>query len=189
MSIKHPGRCTPSARVSLSPSKIPYGGFSPVRLQTGSRVRPSPSHGLYVLQAMVFSPVAPKGIRRTSVQWPPVQRPFARRRVVLSRHLNRYYGLICASRHLRPIYALYDRSLPNGQHREGPHFTLRVCVDVPPSVPRRTERVHLAVASPLVQAFTISALVRHPFPRARWFSRGLRFEAAKFALCYGPPTG
>jgi hypothetical protein len=42
MSMKRPGRRTLRARVSLSPSKIPYGGFSPVRLQAGRRVRPSP---------------------------------------------------------------------------------------------------------------------------------------------------
>jgi hypothetical protein len=41
MSIKRLGRRTRCARVSLSPSKIPYGGFSPVRLQTERRVRPS----------------------------------------------------------------------------------------------------------------------------------------------------
>ena len=29
------GTCTRGTRVSSSPSKIPYGGFSPVRLQTG----------------------------------------------------------------------------------------------------------------------------------------------------------
>jgi hypothetical protein len=62
MSMKHPGRCTPCVRVSLSPSKIPYGGFSPVRLQTERRARPSSSHDLYMPQAMVFRPVAPRGI-------------------------------------------------------------------------------------------------------------------------------
>jgi len=32
--------------VSSSPSKIPYGGFSPVRLQAGRRRQPSPARGL-----------------------------------------------------------------------------------------------------------------------------------------------
>ena len=93
---------------------------------------------------------------------PPIQRPFAQRRVVLSRHLKRYYGLICASRNLSPIYVLDDGSLLHSQFREGPHFLLHVYVDVPPSVPRRTKRMHLAVASPLVQAFAVSALAQHP---------------------------
>ena len=37
------GTCTRGTRVSSSPSKIPYGGFSPVRLQTGILPRPSPA--------------------------------------------------------------------------------------------------------------------------------------------------
>src|SRR5271157_5409108 len=37
------GTCTRGTRVSPSPSKIPYGGFSPVRLQTGIPPRPSPA--------------------------------------------------------------------------------------------------------------------------------------------------
>jgi hypothetical protein len=37
------GTCTRGTRVSSSPSKIPYGGFSPVRLQTGFPPRPSPA--------------------------------------------------------------------------------------------------------------------------------------------------
>ncbi len=42
MSIKRLGGRTRSLRVSSSPSKIPYVGFSPVRLQTG--IPPRPSH-------------------------------------------------------------------------------------------------------------------------------------------------
>ena len=174
MSMKHPGRCTPCARVSLAPSKIPYGGFSPVRLQTGRRVRPSASHALYALLARVFCPVASSEACMTgpSDHWPPVQRPFARRRVMLSRPLNRYYGLICASRSSGRFMYYYARSLPNGVGREGPHFPLRVCVNVPPSVPRRTGQVHLAVASLPVQAFAISAVARHPQTRTRRFPCG-----------------
>ena len=37
------GTRTRGIRVSSSPSKIPYGGFSPVRLQTGFQPRPSPA--------------------------------------------------------------------------------------------------------------------------------------------------
>ena len=37
------GTCSRGTRVSSSPSKIPYGGFSPVRLQTGIPPRPSPA--------------------------------------------------------------------------------------------------------------------------------------------------
>ena len=43
-------------RVFPTPSKIPYGGFSPVRLQTGSRCQPSPHELAYM---------APKSVRRS----------------------------------------------------------------------------------------------------------------------------
>jgi hypothetical protein len=49
-SIKRLGGRTGYTCVSFSPSKIPYGGFSPVRLQTGIQLRPSPA-GLYAVKA------------------------------------------------------------------------------------------------------------------------------------------
>ena len=42
MSFKHLGGCAGHACVSSSPSEIPYGGFSPVRLKTGCQRQPSP---------------------------------------------------------------------------------------------------------------------------------------------------
>ena len=96
--------------VSSDLSKIPYGGFSPVRLQTGNvrrhlhrlrrligglkRRRP-PDLGLPAL-----SRGEGREARRISVQ-----RPLARRRVVLSRRVNAYYGLIRAPDALRRAYA------------------------------------------------------------------------------------
>ena len=109
---------------------------------------------------------------RAARHWPPIQRPFARQRVILSRCLKRYYGLICASPFLPPIYALDGRSLPNGRPGEGPHFQLHVSLDVPPSLPRWIGQVRLAVASLLVQAFAVSVAARHPQTRARRFPRG-----------------
>jgi hypothetical protein len=50
MAIKHLGGCTGPTCVSSTPSKIPYGGFSPVRLQTGIHQRPSHA-GLYAGKA------------------------------------------------------------------------------------------------------------------------------------------
>jgi hypothetical protein len=61
MSIKHLGGCTLITRVSCSPSKIPYGGFSPVRLQTGIQRRPSPTTGLDSAKASATIPYGPKG--------------------------------------------------------------------------------------------------------------------------------
>jgi hypothetical protein len=183
MSMKHPGRCTPRARVSLSPSKIPYGGFSPVRLQTGRRARPSSSHDLYAPQARVFCPMAPCEACLTGPS-----RPLA----LPSRGPSLGDGLCCPTTStllrphlrlstLRTIYDLDVRSVPNGVGREGPHFYLRVCVPVPPSVPRWTGRVHLAVPSPPAQAFAISAVARRPQPPRPSVPTRLRHEAAKFA--------
>ena len=59
MSIKRLGGRTRHPRVSSSPSKIPYGGFSPVRLQTGLLQRRS-SSALPALSARsAFEPVPP----------------------------------------------------------------------------------------------------------------------------------
>jgi hypothetical protein len=114
--------------VSFSPSKIPYGGFSPVRLQTGSRPQPSSSltRSAYMRSAFLSaSPwVAPTGSNRRSVSASrrfrregqalhsdtPVQRPLARRRVVLSRRVIAYYGLIRGSGALLAAYVLRRRA-------------------------------------------------------------------------------
>ena len=43
--------------VSSAPSKIPYGGFSPVRLQAGCQKRPSSPHGDFDGSTVAFSSV------------------------------------------------------------------------------------------------------------------------------------
>jgi hypothetical protein len=53
VSMKGLRRPTPSTCVSSSLSKIPYGGFSPVRLQTGIPRRPSPGQRLDLYVARV----------------------------------------------------------------------------------------------------------------------------------------
>jgi hypothetical protein len=83
----------------------------------------------------------------------PVQRPLARQRVMLSRRVIAYYGLIRASQPLLRTYVFVSRSLPGGQGREVPHFYLRVLHSVPPPLPRRINRLHLVVASPIVLVF------------------------------------
>lgn len=104
--------------VSSGPSEIPYGGFSPVRLQTGLGSSPSPAgtHPLAYKRPESRSPVttlAPQGaIAALSRRWMavrrdcPVQRPLARQRVVLSRRVIAYYGLIRGSRFLPSAYVL-----------------------------------------------------------------------------------
>ena len=107
--------------VSSSLSKIPYGGFSPVRLQTGLRPPPSPSGAHPTAYRQPESPssaaiVAPAGaiavLSRRQAAIPrdgPVQRPLARQRVILSRRVLAYYGLIRGSGPLPPAYVLRRR--------------------------------------------------------------------------------
>ena len=204
--------------VSSSPSKIPYVGFSPIRLQTGIQPQPSPGrHSLsarptYTYPAQTYrrpkllpqKRVGPQRYRwffrcRAKAQSGlhsilsasnPVQRPLALQRVMLSHQVIAYYGLIRNSRPLPPIYVLYDGSLPYGHVWAGierlPNLLRMSLSTVPPSGPRRAERLPTTVPSPPVLAFTISARARHPQPHARRFSRGQRNEASKFTLCYGP---
>ena len=124
--MKRLGGRTPHACVSLSPSKIPYVGFSPVRLQTRRQARPS-SDDLYAPQAIASPSYGPCGQDvGLGCEGVPVQRPLARQRVLLSRRVIAYYGLIRASRGLLSPYDFDDRSLPRGQSREVPQFTPRV---------------------------------------------------------------
>ena len=102
--------------VSSRPSEIPYGGFSPVRLQTGLGPSPS-SSGAHPMtyrrpeSRSSAATLAPRGaIAALSRRWAadrrdrPVQRPLARQRVVLSRRVVAYYGLIRGSRSLSSTY-------------------------------------------------------------------------------------
>ena len=136
-SIKRSWKRTGYRRVSSSLSKIAYGGFSPVRLQTGSGIHPRPSrtgpdssarpasirHRLAYTRLPSLSPKRANSCRRgTCVQAAlpssdanlPVQRSLAPQRVLLSRRLIAYYDLIRASRSHRTIYALFIRPSPDG---------------------------------------------------------------------------
>ena len=136
-SIKRSWKRTGYRRVSSSLSKIAYGGFSPVRLQTGSGIHPRPSrtgpdssarpasirHRLAYTRLPSLSPKRANSYRRgTCVQAAlpssdanlPVQRSLAPQRVLLSRRLIAYYDLIRASRSHRTIYALFIRPSPDG---------------------------------------------------------------------------
>jgi hypothetical protein len=115
-------------RVSPSPSKIPYGGFSPVRLQMDRQWRPSTtSQGLSAVHIRPMTPsyTPPQfllpGVRDPRRDYPfenlsvqcgttpssanmSIQRPLARHRVMLSRRVIAYYGLIRASGFLPATY-------------------------------------------------------------------------------------
>ena len=197
--------------VSSSLSKIPYGGFSPVRLQTGIQPQPSlvgcglsarPTFTRSLATYMRLKSLtqnrtfnlrsrakAQAGLSSLSKD-NPVQRPLAPRGVMLSRRVIAYYGLIRNSQPLPSTYELYDGSLPYGLVWAGierlPNLLRMSLPSVPSSVPRRARRLPLTVPSPSVLAFAIFAQARHPQSHARRFMRGSCNEAAKFALCYGP---
>jgi len=121
-------------RVSPSPSKIPYGGFSPVRLQMDRQWRPSTtSQGLSAVHIRPMTPsyTPPQlqlpGIRDPQRDYPfenlsvqcgttpsnsntSIQRPLDRHRVVLSRRVIAYYGLIRPSESLPATYEFAARA-------------------------------------------------------------------------------
>ena len=124
---------------SSSLSKIPYVGFSPVRLQTGIQPRPSPVRtGLSARSAfthplptytwpklLVQRGVSPQhcwffrsrdlsssGTPFNIANSTPVQRPLARQWVMLSHQVIAYYGLIRNSRPSHRFIYYYDGSSP-----------------------------------------------------------------------------
>src|SRR5687767_5452032 len=121
-----------SRRVSSSLSKIPYGGFSPVRLQTGFQPRPSPTMpSLSVRPSYTQTPSTYTRLKSLSqkraffrrgtfvqAELPlsytnnPAQRSLAPQQVMLSHRIIAYYDLIRASCPLPPVYVLSSGSLP-----------------------------------------------------------------------------
>jgi len=70
-----------------------------------------------------------------------------------------------------------------GWSREAPHFTLRICAYVPPSIPRQIERLFTAIASPFTLAFIVFAAIRHLYCHANRFMRGgvTRLQSSLYA--------
>lgn len=144
--------------VSSCPSEIPYGGFSPVRLQTGLGPSPSPpgAHPTTYRRPESRSPattLAPHGAiaalsrRRVAVRRDgPVQRPLARQRVVLSRRVNAYYGLIRGSRPLPTAYVLRRRVFAL-RPRAGDSLLYSACPSVRAVCRTPADRVVIAVSN------------------------------------------
>jgi len=169
--------------VSSPPSEIPYGGFSPVRLQTGA-------------PDATFAAVARGGslIRARSSPGPlvPVGPPTAWRRAGYRRAADPEalgspagyavpLGLCLLWPHeplsvsppslsvsSRRVFVL--RSDRDG-YREVPQFTPRVFLTVPSSVPRQSNGAP-TVSSPSALAFTFSVEARHLQILPRRFSMG-----------------
>ena len=198
--------------VSSSLSKIPYSGFSPVRLQTG--IQPRPSSTMPSLSARPASPhpcriytrlqsLSPKRANcfrsRTCVQSGlsfsdpdyPVQRSLAPQRVMLSRRIIAYYYLIRASRSLLPVYGLSSRSLPYGLVWAGnekvPNLICSSLSVVPSSVPRRPDDcLWLLLGRPRWPSPSSQKVGVRTLTLAGSSRESCFHEAAKFTLCYGP---
>jgi hypothetical protein len=192
---------------SCSPSKIPYGGFSPVRLQARIQPRPSPTPGelkrmtripspkadLYSVKDYGEAPMAPiprhvpraypRSRSRPEALGSPVSYAVSPGHRLLWPHPKLSAsptGLFASSRR---VFA--PQSGRSGC-REAPQFTPLVSLPVPPYVPRQTGWLPTAITSPPALAFGPSAYPQHlrfpPLPDLGW----LRNEAATFALCCGP---
>jgi hypothetical protein len=184
------------APVSPAPSKIPYGEFSPVRLQTSIRVPPSSAfHRLIGTFLPRRRPPAllsgylgfrPIRTRRTPRQNHSSSGPWLRSRfycpaassltMATSEPLQSLDGLFNSSTALRKLVP---------QTAEGPQFTLPVLWHVPSSISRRFQRFHPTVhPSPVLFSSNVEGLNNR-------VSRPIRSSpapngTAKFALCYGP---
>lgn len=156
--------------VSSSLSKIPYGGFSPVRLQTGSPRRPSssiPRSHLYAVQVRPSDPnshcwhfkqvVCHRTSRPEALGSPAVYVVPPGHRLLWP-HPRLWFppADLCFIRRVSVA-----QLLPTGKP-ELPQFTLRVSTPVPHSVPRWTVRLLLTVTSSHMLAFAIFVVARHP---------------------------
>ncbi len=196
-----------------SPSKIPYGGFSPVRLQT--EIHPPPSPPPPGLSAARIPPA----VALISGQKPSHPSTAAHQRANRKgsrltrskRHSDRQNqaipsrgpwlpcGLCCPAGSLLTMASCAPLALTqplmdlrlgpptqgpaSGGEQEGPQFNWCVCSCVPSPGPRWTSRLHVAVASPTVLAFANFAVARHPQDHARWFLRESCNEAGSGSLC------
>lgn len=141
---------------SCSPSKIPYSGFSPVRLQTENPPRPSPVDleikrmtripssptNLYAaIVHLLLSPralclqVLPDGLFRPEALGSPAGYVVPPGLRLLRPHEPLSVSPTGLSISPRRVFVL--RSDKDG-YREVPQFTPRVSLTVPPSVPRQT---------------------------------------------------
>jgi len=206
------GKRSPDHQHVSSPlSKIPYGGFSPVRLQT--EFQPRPSSNMSSLSARPAFPhprriytrlksLSPKRANcfryRTCVQSGlspsdanhPVQRSLAPQRVMLSRRIIAYYDLMRASRPLPLVYVLSNGSLPYGLVWAGsekvPNLSCSSVPIVPSSVPRRLDDCPRLLLHRPRWPSPSSHKVGVRLTTLAGSLRGTCNEAVKFALCYGP---
>src|SRR5436309_1726435 len=168
--------------VSSAPSKIPYGGFSPVRLQTRFKPRPpSQTHPRLLIGRHCRYLGSRRCIRsRTCVQAAPGTSDHDHESI-LSGRLVAYYGHIRASEDLQVASGLFPPGLaPKRQPQRVPNLLRQSLLSMPSPVLRWSQRLHSTMPSTLVL----------PSPNSYWLdnhwshqseSGGSCNEAAAFA--------
>jgi hypothetical protein len=192
------GTRTRGRRVSSSPSKIPYGEFSPVRLQTGIRPRPSPTRsGSNRHPAPTYTRLKSRSRKRatsrsgTCVQaaLSPSDRTLPSRGPWLASRFCCPAGsslTMTSSETLGSSGPAYDFATRSHLSREVPQFTLPV--GFLRAVFRTPADRATALGSFFIARFGLPHLCRgsaSTIPRApvpAWLCN----EATKLALCYGP---
>ena len=119
-----------------------------------------------------------------------IQRPLARRRVMLSRRVIAYYGLIRASEFLLATYEFAARAATpkeiglRRESRGSPIYSVRLCSRAASLTPV-ARRVQVTVTSSSVLAFTAQLQVRH----SHWSFRGCRVHSELYlALMLRPAS-
>lgn len=140
--------------VSSSPSKIPYGGFSPVRLQTESPSQPSSTRR--EPRRLIGDASPGLGNELKSVVGLASKRHSSRLTATLPSRGPWLPSELCclagssltmtSSEALVRSGAAYVFPVRYNPEREIPQFTLPICFSVPSSVPRQIGRLHLAMA-------------------------------------------
>ena len=205
------GKWPPDHQHVSSPlSKIPYSGFSPVRLQTGFQPRPSSAmlslsaRPAFTVTGRIYTRLKSLSQKRAffrrgtfvqaelplSYRNHPVQRSLAPQRVMLSHRIFAYYDLMRASHPLPPVYVLSSGSLPYGLVWAGnekvPNLSCLSFPIVPSSVPRRLGDCLWSLLHRPLWPSPSSHKVGARLSTLAGSLRGSCNEAAKFALCYGP---
>ena len=167
------GTRTRGTRVSSSPSKIPYGEFSPVRLQTGIQPRPSPTRsGSNRHPAPAYTRLKSRSRERATSRCRPCSQSALSPsdRTLPSRGPWLASGFCCPARStltmtssetLDPSRRLMFSPSGRPWAERFPNLLCLSVSSVPSSVPRQTGRLHLAVPSSSALAFPISVVGRH----------------------------
>jgi len=177
------------APVSPAPSKIPYGGFSPVRLQASCQRRPSLARPTLTLPqwlspSCVFDSVRGLASKRHTRILTPHTRPVALGSAT-GCSVRQPPRLLWPHPRLWNSATAYDLPPQRSQAPELPQFTLPVLWSVPPSILRWFRRFHSTIyPSPMLLSSFVEGFSNHLVQPVRpgWVFH----EAATFALCYGP---